>query len=515
MPRQNLIIMLAAAAVACFFLLTIRDGQHAGDFAMYVRHAINIVDGNPYAESGYVQNPAAQSVGTVAYPPGVPLVLAPVYAVSGLDLNAMKVLMVVFFVAFLIVLGLLAGSHLRAPYLFSLLVIVGFLPYFWDYKDNVESDFPFLFPVFLSMLLVDVAGRTQSSRRRGILAVAAGITMFVAISMRPIGLVLPIALLLYDLISRRRWVPGPGFWIPASVCMVLVVLQNVLLPLESGSYAGAFLQQVKSPLDLVAAAIGNAKYYMLACVARMIFANGFSDTIAVGLAVLSVAPLLVGLIHRVRTGAGIVEVFFVCYGGILLIWPFRQPNYMIPMYPLIAYYVILGIQTAVPERFKRPATVLVMLITAITFIPRYVQMDYEHVSNNLLSSASSEVYEYVQTNLDEDVTIVARAPRSVALFTGRTSTPPDLPAENRDRYTEEEATGVFAYFEVVGADYALVGPKGETFHREILPLWHLVRDYPQRFELVYANDEWQLYRLRVNVDGETPNPSASESKEPT
>jgi hypothetical protein len=105
--------LVALAIVGATFLLTLRPGQDwriGDDFAQYILHARNIAEGRAYASTGYIYNPDLAVIGPPAYPPVLPLVLAPLWAWFGLDLQAMKALMVVFFVG-----GLALSSKLMRP----------------------------------------------------------------------------------------------------------------------------------------------------------------------------------------------------------------------------------------------------------------------------------------------------------------------------------------------------------------------------------------------------------------
>ena len=71
--------LICVLLAGVFYMLTIRDGHDWGDdFSMYIRHAENIAQGLPYAQSGYIYNPYNPSIGPRMYPPGFPLLLAPV-----------------------------------------------------------------------------------------------------------------------------------------------------------------------------------------------------------------------------------------------------------------------------------------------------------------------------------------------------------------------------------------------------------------------------------------------------
>ncbi|MBI5366174.1 MAG: hypothetical protein HZA54_03980, partial [Planctomycetes bacterium] len=93
-PSARRALLLEAAllaGLACFHFGTFRAGHYWGDdFAQYVRHAANLAAGRPYRETTWVPNPAYPGLGPAAYPPGYPLLLAPLVARSGTDLEPLN-----------------------------------------------------------------------------------------------------------------------------------------------------------------------------------------------------------------------------------------------------------------------------------------------------------------------------------------------------------------------------------------------------------------------------------------
>ncbi len=96
--RDKICIGALLIAIGTFHAATVRQGHlWADDFAMYIHHAKNIVGGHPYTDTGYIFN-AAFMVGPKYYPPIFPVLLAPVYRISGLNLIPMKLEQVLFLV---------------------------------------------------------------------------------------------------------------------------------------------------------------------------------------------------------------------------------------------------------------------------------------------------------------------------------------------------------------------------------------------------------------------------------
>ena len=106
MQHKNTVWLVLGAlivAVGAVHAAARRPGHvWGGDFAQYVHHAKNLVTGVPYAETGYLYHAKYPQIGPPTYPPVAAAVLAPVYWARGLDLEAMKTVMLGCFLVFLV-----------------------------------------------------------------------------------------------------------------------------------------------------------------------------------------------------------------------------------------------------------------------------------------------------------------------------------------------------------------------------------------------------------------------------
>src|SRR5947209_4817338 len=88
----------ACASLVPFLILAVHHWSwpppaDAGDYAQYLSHARAIVEGRPYAQIGYLYHPSAWGVGPPAYPPGLPLTLAPAVAIGGIHSGLVRLIM--------------------------------------------------------------------------------------------------------------------------------------------------------------------------------------------------------------------------------------------------------------------------------------------------------------------------------------------------------------------------------------------------------------------------------------
>jgi hypothetical protein len=94
--RPLLCLSLLVAAYLIVGYATLTPGEVWGDdWAQYLGHARNLALGHPYANTGYVFNPAQPHIGPPAYPPGLPLLMAPLVKLVGIDFIAFKLMSLV------------------------------------------------------------------------------------------------------------------------------------------------------------------------------------------------------------------------------------------------------------------------------------------------------------------------------------------------------------------------------------------------------------------------------------
>ena len=161
--------------VGVFQVATIRTGHVWGDdFSAYISHARNLVTGVEYGNTGYVRSPNSEV--PKMYPPGFPLLLAPVYQAYGLSLTPMKAEGIGFFCVALFLFYLLVRKVGDEWPALAAVAVIGVSPYFWDFKDTIGSDLPFLMFTYAALLVAQQANRWRNSpRRQVVLGFAAGL----------------------------------------------------------------------------------------------------------------------------------------------------------------------------------------------------------------------------------------------------------------------------------------------------------------------------------------------------
>jgi 4-amino-4-deoxy-L-arabinose transferase-like glycosyltransferase len=465
-----------------FYLATIREGHAWGDdFSMYIRHAQNIAHGEPYAETGYIYNPRNPVVGPRVYPPGFPLLLAPVVGMFGLDLRPMKILVLAFFVGSLLVMIPLFRNVLSSSYVAALVLIVGLNPVFWELKDQVISDIPFLFFALLSLhLFTQAAASDASAGRRATLAVLAGVATYAGYATRTLALMVIPCVVAHDLIRYRRISTNAA--LATAVVVALAGTQHVVW-IRDASY----FDQISNP---VTAAQQNVPAYLRAL--SDLWENGYSDNVRRIAFLASGALAALGYVSSFRARASVVHLFPPLYLTPVMLWPsYQGMRLLIPVVPFYFCYCLLGVRwidTAAGGRWAARNAVLGVFLVAllVSYAGRYSTLQFGPLPEGIAKKESRELFEFVGTATDPDDVLVFSKPRALALMTGRRVS---------GAYRPVEPCQLWQYMREIGASYVVTGPDQDPFNEDAVYLRRFVAQFGGDLRRVMANRDLAVYRI--------------------
>ncbi|MCP4401614.1 MAG: hypothetical protein GY801_30480 [bacterium] len=473
-PRKNTIIVLAIILlVGVFYGFTLREGHlWGGDFSQYIHHAKNIAEGRAYHETGYIYNPHYSTLGPKTFPPVFSFILVPSYYWFGLNLTAMKYSVMLFFLLALWCIHLSFRGALSFPYLIATLGALGFHPYFWEFKDEILSDFPFLCFVYLGFFLIQKAYQAVSSPRKEY-ALWLGLTIYLAYGTRSLGLILFVSLIVYDVIHCRR---VSGFVARTSLVLsILLVLQGIFFH-NDRSYVDQFMQiNLQSSLQN---ALLYAKRFSL------FWNNGYSHAARHVLFIATAGMALFAYGIRVKKALSIFEIFSVLYIAVIIVFPFGQMRYLIPLFPLYLFYLFWGIQHFQRSPKKAEAAKwsfgVLALIFLVSYAGQYSKVDYGPISEGMAKKETVELFKFIKSHTDKDDVVFFRKPRVLTLFTGRKA------SYSHESQTDEE---LWNYFRKIEAEYLIIGTLDTP------RIFSFVERHRGTFELVYANPDFYVYKI--------------------
>jgi hypothetical protein len=474
----RILLLSIILLVGAFFLMTLREGQDWGDdFCLYILHAKNIAQGVNYQQTGYIYNPAWVMVAPRTYPPVFPLLLSPIYKLWGLNLEAMKVAVVVSFLLSLFAIFMAFSRSLTWPYLIAMLVIIGFNPTIWQFKDSIASDLPFLLLVYLSIFLIDRAYQPdRHDSPRTLDALLIGFTIYLAYGARSVGLVLLPCLLAYDFLKNRR---------PTAFSIKVVLITGAFAGLQSlflhndSAYAGQFSLGLGHTLF-------NSREFIneLASLLAGVIDNAFRLPLFAVMSCLAI----IGYGARIRRQITHFELFPVLYSIPILILP--QPievRYLFPVFPFYLFYAFLGIRAVSQTKGRESLTLLAMLgVFLVAYAAQYARLDYGPIREGIGKTESQQFFDHIRKETNESDVIAFRKPKALALFTGRRASA---------LHQDPDDQALWKYLRQIKATHLVWGPRYlEPDYQEFLRSF--ITRNQDRLQETYANADLIVYKIK-------------------
>jgi 4-amino-4-deoxy-L-arabinose transferase-like glycosyltransferase len=493
--KVNLTIGVIILAVGVFYTATIQEGHNWGDdFSMYIHHAKNIVEGIKYGETGYLFEPHFATIGPKTYPPVFPLLLVPVYKYFGLNLTAMKLEVIFFFMLSLLVLYLLFKDELPFHYSIALVTIIGFSPIFWYYKDQVLSEIHFMFFTYLSLLTIKRLHQANNCKyQENINALIIASAIYLSYGTRTIGIILLPSLLVYDLIKFKR--PSMLAIKTSFLFLIGMLLQNIFLHSDT-EYFFTF-KNFSWNIDNILQGIGNLGQVLGFIPTKMnnVIASITSPVIFAVLA-------LYGLYTKAKNNITCTEIFLAIYVIALIPWIIviqgRGLRYFVPVVPLGMFYILRGFLSFNLRRSTIKEVMFIIFFGAvlISYVYVYAYTNYGSINPGITNAHSRAFFDYIKNNTGPDAVFIFKKPRVLALLTERkASVYPVVCKENL----------YWDYFKGIKASYLVLGPVDEVYfipakRRDRFFVNFLTKNR-NCLTQVYANPNFRIYKIKHMPNG--------------
>jgi len=442
-----------------------------------VMHARNIATGRPYTQTGYVFQPESTTeVGANAYPSGLPLILAPVYGVEGLNLRLFKLLNALFLVLSLWPAYLFARQTLSRVASLILIVALGFSWFFLTNFDSIGSDAPYqLVSLWVLLFLLRIYQQRRDETNPWMSGVWAGLSIAAAYLIRPVGIAFLLSLAGVEILRKRR--PSP-FLIAAAASFVPLLFLNNFLFHTDGGYTHQF---TLSPSTIAHHVFDYARYF------SYVFANPVSNKYRYILWIVTLIPVLFGLLKRVRGAWGITELYVLTLLAVDCVYWGTTARYLLPIMPIYLVYMIEGFEAIVarvPPRLVLPlkaaaATLFLLAPAANAFL-----MHPDSKDTLVTATPYEELCAAIRRQTDPHALVIFWNPRVLALSTSRQAS--GWPAEG-------DSAEMIHYLQRVHPNFIVADKKRLDDQRFLLPV---LAASPLQLNTVYENDRFRLVQLK-------------------
>lgn len=404
-------------AIVVMFLLPVGPHDWGDDFALYLMQAADMSGRGTWTPPFWLPNPGygALEYSPVTYPPGFPAILAPLYALVGLNIRAFQMFMSLLLVG----LGWVTyryAYHRTAHVVTSAAValIVIFHIESLLLKQYIISDIPF---TLLAVASIDRIERTSSRVWPALLAIATWLVRTAGIVLFPAW----IAEAVVRVVLRRDDARGARANLVAAVATSASV--GVLwLTLRQTQGYGAGIVSVDS-----LGTIGE-RYVVY----RDMFWTYGTQLVGFSLAPIVFAGLAVLLAVGVWTSwardrQSMTFWFCAAHAALLLWYPYMRGGHrmILPLLPFLWTYIALGwlsIAGRVPlSRIVRPAFALGLLLLTARQVHQFSGRELSEV-NGPQSPAAQELVVAMMEKIPPGALTMSGKPRALQLLAHRTGT---------------------------------------------------------------------------------------------
>lgn len=483
MSKKGHILIVASLIVlnGAFYLATLRSGQRWGDdFAQYIQEAKDIVNRTNYAKSYYIFDPLNPSVGPKVFPPGYPVLLSPVYAAFGLNLRAMKIENIAFFLGFMLVFYLFGRDGVTFPYVIAAVALVGFNPNIWDMKEEVISEFSYLFLLYLVLYIVHRASRIGNEEHSFAKFVLIAGLMFICYSIRSTGLFLVPALLFADLARHRR------------LTRLGLIVTGIFISLWVGFHFfsradGGYLKMIQLAQIHQQGLWQNLKDYSWSL--SVFWGQGISKPVRHVAFTIFTSLSAFGYLLRLKRERGVAEFYVPMHFIITVVWPYTGGfRYLVPIIPLYVLYACVGtseLTQRIPWKSRQIAITAAAILLIGIYADAYSKLNFGPITEGVGNVKTKELFQYVSNKTEPQSVLIFRKPKAMGLYTQRfTSAYPD----------DGDDDDIWRYIGAIQASYVITSPIDD-------PNWsEFIRRNQSKLNKVFVNPDFTVYALRTGAN---------------
>ncbi|MBT3605775.1 MAG: hypothetical protein HOE48_10380 [Candidatus Latescibacteria bacterium] len=516
MSKDKTFVFIGILLIFLFHATGVRDGHNwGGDFSQYILHAQQLVQGQPYADLGYVYS-VKNPVGPRAYPPGFPLSLVPALYLFDLNFVALKITVAIFFALALWAYWRIAQNHLPRMWALGSLAFLALSPRMLKFGNNVLCDVPFL---ALTLICIYAIHQYLTSTPNWRTTLLVTVSFVLVCSFHTRGIILIGALGGFVLLFQRSHLRS------TIVCTLVAILGASLIYQAAGSGGGNYLEHLSfHPIDLYHNFIKNIAAYKRGLLRYLsLYPSRNEDTLHFIIINNSVLLIFAGLffrgvIHNLKNkGIQYHDVFVVAYLAVILLYRWNQSiRYLFPIIPILTLHTFVGLRlTAIfilrhtkwPKPFRlthrlrpfAPASIYAPLF--LMYWVYFVFYPTAPGANILLDTNTNTLFQTVREHKNDLSGIIFSHPRVMKLFTG---------ARTAVCYNTFEVhwdiDQLLAFAQENEISHLAVGPYNYIFRP-------IVSKNSQHFQTIYQNDTFAIHRIQ-QAAMQAPTAATTSPKKP-
>lgn len=425
-----LLAILLVLSLPLFFL-NIHDTHSAGgdDYALYIKEAQNIAEGKPFYQSNYVFNKYNDCYSPPQYPPGYPLLLAPVIKICGLSISALCYFNTIVAACLLVCFFFFFRKYMSTMAAVCLAVIISYSGIMIGLKQTIVADIACLLFAMLYLLL------RQAHKASVMRSSLMGLCAAMAVLIRTQAILLPLAevlLLLYYIttqLSSRKFKAKDALNNPSLIALGVFALLSLLFsklifptPASASGFYVTFLG-ITLQKGILTIVRDNINFFLETIQAFFHYdtQNSIRTAIVTIMESAGLVLCITGFIISITRKLSFIDVFFMLMCGLMLYYPIHDARYFLPAIAIVFLYCYIALQKILPS-----VTTIRPLYLGMAFCAIYLFAGLKHLRETTLPPSGYvpeqkdyQAFSYLKQNVKPDELIVCARPRLVTLYTDR------------------------------------------------------------------------------------------------
>lgn len=451
-------------------------GQDWGDdFAGYLLQAQTIQSG----KYGQLQYYMFTNEFVLNYPWGFPLLLQPVISFFDGNYLLLKQYVYVFFILSLFFVYKLFKKE--KEYALATVLLLAASPYFWIFKNNLNSDLPHLCFVMASLWCMQSMFVDKQKWIHPIIdKVILGVLIFISFEIRSQSIALLVSLLLVQIFYLRKTLFEKKNLllnvIPYLVVCLLHLCIVLFIPIKSVKYSDAYTNY--SLLDTF---FNNLLYY--ANTWQELFTDFYYLKEIAGI-ITGISLLLVAIGIKMFWRTYLPALIFCCSAlALVLITPFYQGlRYLMPLIPFFFFFLVKGIfhlSTLISAKFNLHVGYVCLALLSCFSLAGLVNLNTYKSTNPIIEGPYTreaiDMFNFLKQHTDTNDLIGHWKPRAMLLYSQRNAVIP---------HTIDECVSK-------KADYYVHYSEALT---DQMPLDSLTA-HPDWFLKIYENKKFKVFKI--------------------
>lgn len=413
---QKIYTSLIIIILAFFALSNVRSSHDwGGDFSAYLAQATNLSEGRPMCDFGYIYNSKYDRLAPPCYPPGYPLLLAPVIYFFGGNLWANLLFQNVLGVLFLLCALRLFRWRLNPIESVLLLGLFALNPWMWTFKSELTADLPFSLFFMISYLSYLKFRRREEWWSMAVTGLLVGFT--ISIKLAGLALLLPLMLdmVLYERSTRSWKFTGNQLVVFLSVSVLSVFGFFALTDQNFFDGLFHFGGVTSKRLDLVQTVSTNIYNYFSTYMSFFQKDVGPFEFLALLSGTGMLWLTLIGFVRRVFNNPGVAEWNVISFVGLLIAFPITNGlRYLVPVLPFLLRYAFEAIPKGWEEKVRNRYAFWIAALMILQYFNGWQKIWSVH-DPVVGPQQTTELWEVLKS-FPENPVVVADKPRVVAYF---------------------------------------------------------------------------------------------------